>query len=296
MSESNSIKITQSLIKSLLSVVQKNIKTGEYDECGLLFELKFIHKRWDLFLASDAMALGTWFEYMCTGSLPKDGKVPKEKKVAKPNADGNYLSEPYNRMLKHVENFKRFMKYYGLEIVSVGRTIKADDLEGTLDIEAKATKRIVQNGEVLLEEGDTVILDMKASGLLDDKWQDYGWHLDALADKSKLILQPIHYKFIGKYHNVFGKEVPFWFLLFNTKDENDFRCIDFRVTQRDFDLHVELIRKTITVLNHYLERGFPARPTMARCGDCPIKLKCKHFMAIPPIVKFELPTPPAIVE
>ena len=51
---------------------------------------------------SAAMQLGIWFEYQCTGALPRTGEVPEPIKLK----NGN-LSADYERMLYHIDKLKK---------------------------------------------------------------------------------------------------------------------------------------------------------------------------------------------
>jgi len=323
------LKISQSLLKGLLQY-----SSGE--GCGLVFKAKYIDSRFDLFPPSDAMNLGAWFEYVATGSVPKNGSIPipktlkvkavkevkpkKPKKLKKgevalpeleavpeeivPKAEVEpELSADYRLMIKHLDNFKKVMEHYGLEIIKAGEDISVpypDAMErfgvdvvltGTLDIRIRATRDIFakdSNGHKVkvLSMGETAIFDMKVSGLLDDVWNLLGWGLSRLHEKVSLITQPIHYKFIEVLKT--GINPPFLFFLFNPKDENDCRLIDFRFDESQFDTHRAFIDKAIPHLLHYQKYGYQPRPSLAKCAECPLKEECKFRATIPPITVYYL--------
>ncbi len=330
------MKISQSLLKALLSY-----KNG--DECGLIFKAKYIDSRFELFPPSDAMNLGAWFEYLATGAIPKNGAVPqpktlkikvvKEPKPKKPKKPKKLkkgevaeiieetepeevveevkeiievvpeLAADYRLMLKHLDNFKSVMNYYGFEIVKAGEDISVpypDSIEkfgfeviltGTLDIRVRAKRDIIvrdSNGfnVSVLKKGELGIIDLKVSGLLDNRFEKFGWDLSMLHDKVNLITQPIHYKYIELLKT--GVNSPFLFLLFNPKDENDCRLIDFRFDESHFDTHRAFIDKAVPHLLHYQKHGYEARPSLARCAECPLKEECKFKAVVPPIQVYYL--------
>lgn len=299
------LKISQSLLKGLIDYS----KYGS-TECGLVFKAKYIDSRFDLFPPSDAQNLGAWFEYMATGSIPKNGAIPQPDYIKKKDAEGNpELGADYRLMRSHLPNFKNIMETYGFEILSVGEDVKVlfdfDILEnivikypfliesfkelqvwltGTLDIRVRGLKDIIvkdSNGNktTVLEKGQVAIVDMKSSGLLDDKFSPFGWELDNLYNKTKITTQPIHYKFIEILKT--GINPPFLFLLFNTKNENDCRIIDFRCDDSIFDDHKATINKAIHHLLVYQKFGYEARPSMAKCAECPLKEDCKFKTNVP---------------
>lgn len=264
-------RVSQSLMKSI-------IEYENDDLCGLVFEEKFVNGNWDLFPPSDVQRVGTWFEYMVTNVLPKDGLVPEPVRTRK-----GELTAPYKKMQRHISNYNNMMEYYGIEVVEAGVKYKVGAIEGTWDLRLKATEPIVNNfGEVIVEKDQEFIGDIKTTGLLDDKWNPYGWDLDSLSEKTRLILQPIHYKLIAKLK--FGKDYPFIFLLFNTKDEADFRMIEFRVDDARLEQHKKDVVKYTNKYVRYLEKGFEPKPTVTRCASCPLRFNCEHFKVMPDIV------------
>ena len=62
------IKVSQSLMKSI-------DKYADKEECGLVFEAKFIHNVRTP--ETEPMALGNWFEFIATGQLPRTGETPE---------------------------------------------------------------------------------------------------------------------------------------------------------------------------------------------------------------------------
>lgn len=281
------LPITQSLIKAIKSCTDENPT-----ECALVIKAKFVDGRFDLFPPSDAQHLGTWFEYKCTGAIPKNGKVPEPVRINK----GKELAAPYRLMEKHVQNFKNLLKFYGLKIISAGADMEADGLKGTTDLLLEATRDIYQTegkeSILIVKKGQKIIGDMKSTGLLGDrdKWNAYSWNIDLLHTKFNLVLQPVHYKMIARHPDVFGEDLPFWFFLFNTNDENDYRIIDFRVNEYDYEVHAKLVANTVQWLQWLFKNGFEkkANPSVERCAVCPIKVGCKHFAVAPKILVYHL--------
>ncbi len=296
------IKISQSAMKSIADV-----NNGK--ECGLVYKAKFIDGRYDLFPPSDAQNAGAWFEYMATGSIPKNGIAPKPEymKRGKDDSGNPELTAPYRLMKKHVENFKKTINAYGFDIVRVGEDIVANYpdslnkfgfnvlLTGTLDIRAIATKDIYSyygtkeygyQKVMVAKKGQVCIIDLKTTGLLDDKWNDYGWEINNLHNKNKLITQPIHYKYIEKLNS--GEEPPFIFMLYSQSNEFDTRIIDFRVDESIFDVHEKNIESSVILLHKYLTNGFPPIPDIKRCSECPLRNDCAYKEQVPKITVFYL--------
>ncbi len=277
MADNSEINISQSLMKEL-----NDYRLGK--ACGLVFVEKYINKRFDLFKGSQVMALGNFFEFLCIGANTKTGEEPKAERTGK-----GELTAAYKRMETQAENFKNFIAYHGIKIKSVQEKWIIDGLEGTLDFIGLATRDIKdKDGNILIDKGEEFIVDLKASGLISDKFSDFGWHEDRLSEKEKLILQPIHYKFLSKLK--FGREYKFMFLIFSNTNDYEYKSMIFNVSEEDMEFHKTFIATTAKWLKYFLKKGFEAKPDYLRCMDCPLKINCKSYMAIPEITVFELNT------
>jgi hypothetical protein len=291
------VKISQSLLKGLLDLRTKN-------ECGLVFKAKYIDSNFNLFPASEVQNVGAWFEYMATGSIPKNGDIPKANYMKKKkDKQGNpLLATDYITMQNHVNTFKKTMDYYGFEILRVGEDIKVlypNSVErfgfevwltGTLDIRARATKDVHtidenRNKILVCKKDDIIIIDLKSTGLLDgNKFNEYSWELDGLEYKVKLVTQPIHYKYIELIKT--GVEPPFLFMLYNMKNPDDARIIDFRVDESAFSEHEFFIDNGIKNLMYYEKNGYKPSPSLIECSKCPLRDKCEYKAVMPPIKVF----------
>lgn len=266
------MRISQSMIKELIKYHEGNV-------CGLQFVEKFIKGNFDKFRPSDAMSVGTWFEYELTGALPKDGIKPKPEYTLK-----GELTAPFRNMQNHIKCFKSTMLYYGFEIVTVGEKIVHKDMEGTLDLRCRATQDVRTQTGLVIKKGEIFMVDLKTSGLLDNKWADYGWEINNLSTKINLVMQPIMYKYIEKQNT--GKDIKFLFFLYSTANEFDSRIINFVCDEEAYtDLEVTIANARI-LLDKYNASGWKARPTMKDCAKCPIKIGCEHFAGVPPITDF----------
>jgi hypothetical protein len=277
------INISQSLIKGMIA-----LKQGK--ECGLVFQAKFVHGIWSP--PSEVQKVGLWFEYMVTGAVGKDGITPVAEYTTT-----NELKAPYKRMQAHIANFKRIIDYYKIIFVSIGTKIITNGLEGTVDIVATCERDIVTaNGRVIVRAGELFFIDIKTTGLIEDKWNDYGWAFETLKTKTSLILQPIHYKYLSILE--YGYEVPFLFFIFSQTNEIDHKLFEFRMVEDDevqkedkkqlFDNHKELIENTRGWLIHYDNNGYEALPEVSRCAKCMLKDTCKFKIEVPPIDTFNL--------
>ena len=255
------INISQSFLKEYA-----DYKSG--NACGLQVKAKYIDGI--KFPSSDAMELGNFFEYMATGSLPRDGHTPEAKIVYKGTAKESYSAD-YQRAVESAELFKNIIKHYEIEIIDTGRVATQDGMTGIMDIVAKWDDRIC-------------IIDTKYSGLIDDKWSDFGWNLDMLPEKHSLMLQPVHYKIIlSKELGCDPEDIDFYFFVFSSKNVHDVKLIKVHNEENTFATHLSTVEWLKRELTKPIEQIFKAKPTLQRCFECPISDKCVSKVEIPHI-------------
>lgn len=249
------IKLSQSLMKILFKYKIK-------EECGLVLKAKYIDNI--SFPSSPAMDLGNYFEYICTGALTRDGKTPEPVLLK-----SGKLSTPYARMEKQKETFDEIMKTYDLEVKHKGYVFKKSNYSGIADVLAydKANKR-------------NIIIDIKTSGLLNDKWSEFGWHEDSIEMKDELLIQAVHYKML--YEEEFGEEnVPFFFFVFSTQNDWECKIYEIEVGEDTLHTHKMNLANAEAYFNAENEKGWEAHPTYERCRKCALKSDCKSALSVP---------------
>lgn len=257
------INISQSFLKEFA-----RYKTGE--TCGLQVKAKYIDGQGDKFFSSKAMELGNFFEFMATGSLPRDGHIPKADIVYKGTARES-VSTDYQRATQSAELFKKVVAHYGIEIIDTGRVVTQDGMTGIMDIVGTWNDRVV-------------IIDTKYSGLLDDKWNELGWNLDSLPEKHNLMLQPVHYKILlSKELGCEPDNIDFYFFIFSSKDVMDVKIIKVNVEETTYANHLATVEWVKNELKKPIKSLFKAIPLLKRCFDCPIAKNCPSKAEIPTI-------------
>lgn len=220
-------------------------------ECGLRFESIYINKTLSP-EPSEAMLLGRYFEYLCTGYY--DGDVAPEPKTKR---DGSLTAE-YMRAEIQADNFKNYVREMGIEILQVGKKIVSDGCSMILDILA-------------MYQGREVIIDLKYTARLRDKWDDNGW--EAFEYKTKHHTQAIHYSFMTG--------LPFYYFVFSSTNEDVefFEVVmEQPITNEIHEAKLRTIRANIELETKY---GFQARPTVMRCASCELKQTCKQAAKYP---------------
>lgn len=250
-------KISQSLMKSYVDYLNGK-------ECGILFKANYIDKDPEAQREpSDAMKVGIYFEYLCTGALPRNGEIPEPDVVYKGKANEK-MSAPYERATESAKRFKAIIEHYGIEILEVGKVLKTDEESGILDILAKW-------------DGQLCIIDLKYSGLIDDKWNEMGWDLESLHMKDSLMLQGVHYKYLAeKCMNV--TDIPFYYFVFSSNDVDNIKIIKQEVDESKMQSHVVALNNIKGKLSF---DSFTPLPSMQRCSKCPIASKCKFKVDFP---------------
>lgn len=195
--------------------------------------------------------------------------------------EANELGAMYERLLKQANILKKSFAHYGVEILETGKTIELykDDYrrKGIIDVWCRIHKMPVFDEPGKFLEPFEAIIDIKSTGLLNNRWEDYGWDLFTLQYKRKLIAQPVDYKSILREKNEHNN-IPFYFFVHSSANEIESRIIEIRVKDEVLEDHtknVDTIAKEIEV-----ETGFyTPYPSPKKCFDCPVE--CKHFTDIP---------------
>jgi len=268
----NKIYINQSLVKDL-------IKYQNDELCGLVFHNKWILQQFGG--GSKANDLGHYFEWLCTGALAKgesEAPIPETTKIGELTAD-------FKTAKKQAEYFHSLLPKYGIKLLDAGNKIIADDTWiGTLDIEAK-WDAIFENENLNFDTNNTehkVIIDLKYSGLLNDKWNEFGWHDETLGRKQGTMLQAKHYKFL--YWKKYGFNPPFFFFVFDSKQVGKAKIINVEIDTYELELHEEFLQKAKRYFEMNLESGFQPKPSYDLCISCKYQHLCSFKIDKPKII------------
>ena len=248
-------RISQSLMKSYVKYLNKT-------ECGLLFKAKYIDKTL-ITEPSEAMQLGIYFEYLATGMLPKSGKVPMPEYTLK-----GVIKEPYKRAQESAEFFKKIIAHYDIKILQTGLYVQTEEENGVLDILAEWN-------------GKKCVIDLKYSGLLEDKWNPLGWEIESLPMKDDIMVQGVHYKML--LQKAMGIDCDFYYFVFDTKDSSKVKIIKQNIDEDRFAVHENNLSLIKEKLANSIGRGFKAYPEYNKCIECPLFDTCdsKAIMPLP---------------
>jgi hypothetical protein len=265
-------KISQSFIKDM-----KEYQDG--GSCGHLMEYKWVHGKL-INIQSDAMHLGTYTEYKTTGALPKNKQVPLPKMMK----SGKDMLIDYRRAEINAQLILDLWKRMGFKMVTSGREYTKGRHKGTIDVVMEATKKIVFQDGFTLKNGDRFVIDIKISGLIDDRWSKHGW---AFTPEQR------------EYHGIQGKHyhyitgLPFMFMVVDPKAKveegpENFRAKFYRldISEEALLQHLEDANSAYSALEMYVKVGFEPRPEFIKCSDCALKEGCadKHTYPHPEMV------------
>lgn len=255
-------RLSQSLLKDYVDYYDPNT-----NGCGLYLWKKSFEKQ--PIPPSDTQKLGIYFEYLCTGYLRKGEEAPQPEMVYK-GTPKEKMAADYERATKSAELYKQMIEKHNIKILSVGEYLIYDNCSGILDIRAEWN-------------GEECIIDLKYSGLFDDKFNPYGWHTESLPYKSSLLLQPIHYKYL--IEKIEGKpNIPFYFFIFNAKDPEKAKIIKTNIQDEHIAIHeenyVEKMKRYIDFHYNNPDKLLP-RPSYLRCKECPFFDTCDKRAEVP---------------
>lgn len=266
----NPIYINQSLVKDLVKY-----QNGEL--CGLIFMNKWILNQFDGGTKSNT--LGHYFEYLCTGALAKGETEPPKAEYTKKGE----LSSDFQLAKQQSVFFHELINKFGIKLISAGDKVLADNKWiGTLDIlaEWKSFGDYVEYDFTNNPE-HKVIIDLKYSGLLEDKWNQYGWHYDTLAKKQGTMLQAKHYKFL--FWKKYGFNPPFLFFVFDTKEVGKVKVINVEIEDWELEQHEIFLEKAKRYFEIQLEKGFEPRPKYESCAKCKYSVWCQFKVTTPSV-------------
>lgn len=254
--------LSQSLLKAYLDYYDENVRG-----CGLALRKQFFEKIPTP--QSDVQKLGVYFEYMATGYSHDPNNPPQPEMVYK-GTPKEKMAADYERATASAQLFREILQKHEIEVIAYGDYMIYEGASGISDIYANW-------------KGEECIIDLKYTALFDDKFNEYGWHTESLPYKSKLLLQPIHYKYLMR--KIKGVEnMPFYFFVFSSKDPEKVKIIKTNIQEEHINLHEEI---TVQKMKKYIEYhtdnpdALQPRPSYLRCKDCAYFDSCEYKTEIP---------------
>ena len=282
--------LSQSTLKTLSAYANK-------DECGA----KIVFDSLAPSEPSEAQLLGLYFEYMATGAKTREGKVPMppRNKAAKGEELGDIPAE-FRRMKEQAVLYRELIKEIGFvhatdkdgkKLIGYRIAVPYEDreIDGIMDNVYIATKDIpIVNYEKehvvtkIIKTGEKVILDVKSTSLLMDKYDKYGWHPNSLPERDLTTLQPTMYKWLWRQQH--NEDIHFMWAVFSTKPDLGISFMYADTDEQRFDdLEKQYIPNAMPLLKKLDEGVLKPYPEYNRCKKCDYIGECKFAAKIPSI-------------
>jgi hypothetical protein len=269
-------RITQSFMKAM-----REYLNGE--GCGNLLKASWVDDRILENEEPGQMEIGSYYEFVAFGTLPKSGKVQplyKKASIAKNGNSTNGLGpndmlKPYR--LAHVRGtrLRALLLKMGLEVVVTNKRSVKGRFEGTIDLVCRVTRTIKFDG-IKFEPGQLIVIDLKFSGLLGDKVNKknkHGWQWTR-EQKEYHGTQAKQYSFL--------ESLPFFFLVESSGDDEHIEMFHTPVTQDMIDSHISEGNYLMDRFKFWVSAEMLiARPSLKKCSSCPLKDECKDRQEIP---------------
>ncbi len=241
--------------KSLMHVYNSWV---EQEECGSVLKSKYVDRTWkDEWYDSPVMKLGKYFEcqlYVALDIWPKD--TPQYPALY------NQSGEPVKAYLDALIKARRIailMVASGIRVKECQTYIKKDingiTFHGYLDLKC-------------IYKGRRIVIDIKYSGLLYDKWEKMGWVFNSEEQKSYHGVQAKHYKAIT------GLE--FFYLVVSPTNPIDVEFFEVVLSPFAMEQHIEKVLHIADNMELLQELDeFIDYPDYVKCERCPLQ---KHMM------------------
>lgn len=242
--------ISPSLMKDYFAV-----ESG--DLCGAVFQAKHI-KKIITFEPSESKKAGQWAEYMMTGATLRDGTTPEPVRVK--NGD---LNTQYERLEKQAKHWKNWCKHNGVTDIQTGVVLSCEfggyTIKGIADV-------------VCNVKGKKTIIDIKTSGLIDNKWDPMGW--EDIERKESLTIQAPVYKWLWK--QIHGEDVDFFFYVAHINHDSNRKIFHMEVTDKRFERLEKTILYIIDSIQVNEELGWGHTNNFEECIVCQIGETCPY--------------------
>lgn len=284
-------KISQSFQKEMREYLKGNV-------CGHIIREKYVNDRFlvDPEREPGALELGCYVEYLLTGAIPKDGKVPVPQYMSsaiKKNGgktEGLTVADMYvEYRVAHAntEALRLFLASWGLTIIEFGKSLTKGRFNGTLDLICQASDYRTYDNGVTWEKDELIVIDLKYSGLMGERGQwsnPHGWQWSN-------VQKEYHGTQAKQYHYL--TDWKFFFLVCQSNNKEGTQpLIQFfhvPVSKQMIDQHIMEGNHLFDKLKVENELNlFDVRAEYYRCEKCPLKNECKDRVHVPSPILVDL--------
>jgi hypothetical protein len=241
--KTGTFNISPSLIKKFRAYQRKEL-------CGHIFREVHLMKKFST-PRTDAMDMGNYFEYICTGAIPRDGVIPDMKMTAKKEP-----TAPYKNLHEQKKNFQ--VLYEDIEILGTGVVLEFDKwdfhFKGVLDVTA-------------LQKLSTQIRDIKTGDVYSDRPYGWGWSYRNPFYKKDHYIQGQFYTW--QWRELYGEIPGFYFDVFSTSNPDDFEALYLPFNDYHLDTFEEQVHEdAISIRGDFIRSNFEPLPEFKRCKEC----------------------------
>jgi len=248
------------------SLIKGYDQVDKGEMCGLFFKASYIDKIVP-FQSSPAFIMGQWTEWKMTGALPRDGKEPVPETVK-----SGELNTQYKRLLNQAEIWKEYCKRNKIENITTGRVLE-------YEFEGIKTKGIF-DVDYIDTDGNFVIIDIKTSGYIDNKWEAMGWK--DIENKKLLTIQaPKYVWLVNKVLNIPLEKIIFKFYVVHSNHDYERKIFNMKVLPSTFEWLEERIRFTVTQIEHNELLGWVSTTNYKHCVNCDLRENCSRRLFDP---------------
>jgi hypothetical protein len=236
-----------SLIKSLRAIDLN-------EACAARIKAIQIDKIYDPSLVEEqsAMKLGQYIEYVLTGAKLRDGSIPQAKTTKTGLAAEYARVEAYKPIWEDelkINNFTEIVTSLQMEYDYMGNNLKCI-------------------ADVTCKQGEKhVIIDIKSTGFIDNKWEKYGWV--EIEKKPEIYAQAVFYVYL--YFKLFGVIPDFYFSVFSTGTKPHAKLLKI-IIPFDIDEICSKVEHSVdyalSLLEYQNAIGWPSSQNYAHCLDC----------------------------
>ena len=120
-----------------------------------------------------------------------------------------------------------------------------------------------------LENVAVVIVELKTSGMLDNKWDDFGWGLERLATKRKLLIQAAC-NIISAREYFQTDLIEYYFYVASSTNDDDALLISVVFDERELAKYADMIEWAVRGIEVERDMGYIPYPHYKRCQSCPL--------------------------
>lgn len=260
------LRISPSLIKKYLEYRDKKV-------CGEWFLNEYIDKVDYKREYTEAQLMGIRFEYEVTGAIPRYWKEPPTQMLTPSTGK---VSTKQKQVDFHVKLCKETFEAEKIQIIDHSWVMQYD--RGTYDL-----KQI--NDIFALKDGVECFIDLKTSGFLYNKWEDYGWAKETLPKRRGLLIQAAVAKILAR-DCLHIEDIPFYYYIASTTPKSE----DAELFEIVFDTkallgYEDIVEDVGTSVFFESDLGFTPYPNMRECRKCQFQNICDHKQLTPKITK-----------